>query len=358
MGELYRLYASRRDSFSKLVAANKSAVEEHNSRMLSILLLLGLIIFPILIVATQFANRNKGAILSYALGLAVCIILWVVYKGIPAIRKHVVLGLYACFSLYFLLSIYLSVLFSPDMWATILLCIFCIMPLTFIDKPTRSILFTAFWFMTHTVLAYRLKSQLIAFDDMVNILCFATVGIILGNSMLWTRLQSFDVRRQLVIEKQTDVLTGLNNRLRLFETLEQLKTKEARKPSGIMMLDIDCFKGYNDKHGHLAGDRCLTRFGEVLRTCASAYRLDCFRFGGEEFIVMAYDCSQEELLSIAQALLITARGIDMEGERITISIGVAYCGDEHIGDYEDIINRSDKALYQAKQNGRNRIWMN
>ena len=243
---------------------------------------------------------------------------------------------------------------SPNMRATVLLGAFCIMPLGFIDRPVRMNLFAVFWLAVHAVLAFYLKPQY-ALDDTINCLCFAILGCFIGNIVVWVRLRSYEAHRLLIIEKETDVLTGLYNRRKLFETLAALKTTSAEKPSGILMIDIDHFKDFNDDYGHSAGDKCLSRLGEVFSISAQNFRLHFYRYGGEEFVAMAYGYSEKELLSIAESLRIAAQSTDIDGHHTTISIGVAYCGDEQIKNYENVIDRADKAVYAAKRSGRNKV---
>lgn len=153
------------------------------------------------------------------------------------------------------------------------------------------------------------------------------------------------------------MLTGLPNRRKLFETLAALETADAEKPSGIMMFDIDHFKDFNDRYGHAAGDRCLSCIGEVLKNFAQNFRLQFYRYGGEEFLAMAYGYSEKELFSIAESLRIAVQNTDMDGHRATVSIGVTYCGGEQIRNYDNVIVRADEAAYAAKRTGRNKVCM-
>jgi diguanylate cyclase (GGDEF)-like protein len=242
------------------------------------------------------------------------------------------------------------------MRATILLGGFVIMPLSFIDLPRRSILFLAFWLVVHTALASYLKPQY-ALDDTINCLCAAVLGCYLGKTLVQVRLESFEAHRLLTIEKETDVLTGLFNRRKLFETLADLETTGAEKPSGILMIDIDQFKDFNDNYGHAAGDKCLSRLGEVFTIFTKNFQIHFYRYGGEEFVAMAYGYNANELSSIAESLRLDVQNTDMDGRRTTVSIGVAYCGEEQVRNYENVIDRADKAAYAAKHAGRNKVCM-
>ncbi|WP_082174743.1 GGDEF domain-containing protein [Flexilinea flocculi] len=269
-------------------------------------------------------------------------------------KKYTLIGFYAAFSVFFLLAIFLSVIHTPDMRATILLGVFCIMPFGFIDYPHRMNRFVAFWFVVHTILAFYFKPKY-ALDDTINCLCFAILGCFLGNIMVWVRLESYEARRLLTIEKETDVLTGLSNRRKLFEILANLETANIEKPSGIMMIDIDHFKEFNDNYGHTAGDRYLNSFGKVLNAYTQNFRLHFYRYGGEEFVALAYGFDENKLLSIAENLRIAIQNMEMDGYRKTVSIGVAYCGNQPVQNYEKIIDQADNAVYAAKHSGRNTV---
>lgn len=240
------------------------------------------------------------------------------------------------------------------MRATVLLGAFCIMPLGFIDRPSRMNMFAAFWFVLHTILAFYFKPQY-ALDDLINSLCFAILGCYIGNIMIWSRLEGYEAQRLLTIEKETDVLTGLYNRRKLFETLAFLETPNAEKPTGIFMIDMDNFKTYNDNYGHTAGDEYLRTLGQAFASFSKNFNIQFYRYGGDKFVAIAYGYDEKELLSIAESLRIAVQRMDKAKYDATISIGVAHCGKGQVQNYEKIIARADKAVYAAKKTGRNQV---
>lgn len=340
-------------SYAQLAADNREETEKFNFEMLSVFTLIGgvLMFFPLM--AAPFSNTKMNIIHIYIIGTFIYFTIFLLFK-LPAMRKHTLYGLYVIFSIFFLFSIYLSTIHSPHMRATVLLGACCIMPLGFIDRPARMNFFVVFWLIVHTIMAFYLKPRY-ALDDTINSLCLAILGCFIGNRMIHVRLESYEAYRLLMVEKETDVLTGLFNRRKLFETLADLEMTDAEKPSGILMLDIDYFKEFNDSHGHAAGDRCLEHFGRVLKTFTQNFRMRFYRYGGEEFVALAYGYSEKELLSIAESLRIAVQSGDMNGYKITVSIGAAYCGDEKGLNYENVIDRADKGVYAAKHGGRNRV---
>jgi diguanylate cyclase (GGDEF)-like protein len=155
----------------------------------------------------------------------------------------------------------------------------------------------------------------------------------------------------LFAELRTDPLTGAANRRTFDESLESVVKQYARyrAPVAVAMLDIDYFKRVNDQHGHVQGDIALRELAELLKGCLR----ECdtlARYGGEEFaIIMPHTA-----LAAATALGERLRAAIEKNMLITVSIGVAelVLGD----DPSTLVQRADAALYQAKLNGRNRVY--
>jgi diguanylate cyclase (GGDEF)-like protein len=153
---------------------------------------------------------------------------------------------------------------------------------------------------------------------------------------------------------QTDQLTGAANRHSFERTLarEMAQAKRHNYPLAVLYLDIDHFKRINDQHGHQAGDKVLIRFVEVLKQRLRASDL-LARWGGEEFIVMLSYTDLDNAVQIAEELRTTLEHERFETGHLTCSFGVASLkGGDTI---DTIVNRADKALYAAKEGGRNRV---
>ncbi|CUJ15578.1 diguanylate cyclase [Achromobacter xylosoxidans] len=160
------------------------------------------------------------------------------------------------------------------------------------------------------------------------------------------------------IESGSDPLTNVLNRRFLPSVIgrEILIATREHSTFSVLLLDIDHFKAINDSHGHAGGDQVLRQFAEVVhQSCRSSDFV--FRYGGEEFLVVLVGTAREAALAAAEKLGAEIRrhafAIPEAGSlRITASIGVATF-DGH-PDYAYLIDRADKALYQAKQAGRDR----
>ncbi len=152
---------------------------------------------------------------------------------------------------------------------------------------------------------------------------------------------------------QTDGMTGLYNRRYFFErSIPQLKQlKEKGQYFFTLMADIDHFKNVNDTYGHQKGDEAICYVATTIKNIFNSYLVA--RFGGEEFCVFGslQDASEIEVLSEQLRKTIEAESKIKTGVHFTISLGISFSGN----DIEELIKKSDKALYQAKETGRNKV---
>ena len=160
---------------------------------------------------------------------------------------------------------------------------------------------------------------------------------------------------------RTDVLTGLPNRLAFedFVRSAQMAAVENRRPLSVMLIDVDHFKRFNDDFGHGVGDQVLRLIAKIVRERVRDQDLPA-RYGGEELIAVLPNADLQACLAVAESIRgsiaegkITRRSSGEELRGITVSIGVAQL--KHGESVTDLIERCDKALYKAKDAGRNRV---
>lgn len=157
-----------------------------------------------------------------------------------------------------------------------------------------------------------------------------------------------------------DTLTGLFNRRWLEHVFDRESTRCAfnEQPLSLLMLDVDHFKDYNDRHGHLAGDYALCLVAHTLRSQLRP-KDSMARFGGEEFVILLPEVGGEEARRIGERLRLSLEQIDsfysplgvLPG--VTVSLGLAEMDSQE--NLPSLLLRADGALYQAKQRGRNRL---
>ncbi|RKP46328.1 sensor domain-containing diguanylate cyclase [Trinickia fusca] len=160
-----------------------------------------------------------------------------------------------------------------------------------------------------------------------------------------------------------DPLTGAANR-RAFDaalTSHRQRAAHDRAPLSLLMIDIDHFKLFNDRYGHLEGDRCLARVAQCLMGAARQGRDLVARYGGEEFAVLLPETDVSGAASVGQRMCdsIAALAIPNAGSsaapHVTISVGVASYIDDEGESTDGLVRAADKALYAAKEAGRGRV---
>jgi len=171
-----------------------------------------------------------------------------------------------------------------------------------------------------------------------------------------------NLRLQETLRTQSlrDPLTGLFNRRYLEASLERDLARAVRRsqPLAVLMIDIDHFKRFNDSHGHEAGDMTLSQFGELLASLSRSEDVAC-RYGGEEFTLVLQEADAGLALDRAEEIRRAAHHMAIEYRRqqlgpVTCSIGIASYPLH--GDTPDrLIRRADRALYAAKEQGRDRV---
>ena len=169
--------------------------------------------------------------------------------------------------------------------------------------------------------------------------------------------------QQLTSLAGTDELTGLDNRRSMFNCLsrEWNRLYRSQQPLSLMYIDIDYFKQYNDTYGHEGGDLCLIRVAQLLRGHALRSSDMASRFGGEEFSLILPETSAENANTVAAAILRDLDDLNIAhvgsrvADRLTVSIGIATMIPDRLEGDAELRKAADRALYKAKQSGRNRV---
>lgn len=199
------------------------------------------------------------------------------------------------------------------------------------------------------------------------------MGTILGAFVLYgirsAMLQSRLLNTQMLLEEANtrlaemtleDGLTGIANRRCFDQRLahEWGRAHRTRTPLSLLLIDIDHFKKLNDTHGHLVGDECLIQVARTLRGVLQRPGDLFARYGGEEFVALLPETDESGARNVAERLQGALRGSEpIAGleRQVTISIGgTTWINQKHVGT-QKLVDLADRALYEAKQNGRNRI---
>lgn len=177
-----------------------------------------------------------------------------------------------------------------------------------------------------------------------------------------TEQRVLDLQRELEALSYQDGLTGVANRRRFDTVLESEWASARRKglPLTLILLDIDHFKEFNDRYGHLAGDDCLRRVACALQEAALRPRDFVARYGGEEFVLVLPETDAASARTVAERVRRGVQALDIAHDRspvagcVTVSLGIGTLVPQAAHDPQRFLHEVDTLLYRAKQRGRNR----
>jgi diguanylate cyclase (GGDEF)-like protein len=175
--------------------------------------------------------------------------------------------------------------------------------------------------------------------------------------------ENFSSQKKLKKMAHTDHLTGAHNRHKFEDDFNEvlLLANKERAFVGLYIVDIDQFKEFNDHYGHLEGDDCLVAIAQELLAHCEHKQDRCIRFGGEEFILVKYGRSLNELQIWGENLLESVQSLGLKHEYssvsdvVTVSIGAAFIDQGKTETRTSLMAKADKALYKAKKSGRNKF---
>lgn len=204
---------------------------------------------------------------------------------------------------------------------------------------------------------YQVKSYEVWQFDMIHVCIFAVVGIILHIIANSIRIKEFVLTRKIIIQKDTDDLTGLKNKGALTREINAYLADETTDKGIMLLLDVDKFKLINDTFGHDVGDHVIQQIGSYLKDKFIDNAV-AGRFGGDEFIVFikdtddadkAYRVSADIIKGVSEAVVLPEKK-----RRVSASIGCAvYSGSEK--NYSELLKKADIALYRSKADPINRF---
>ena len=179
-------------------------------------------------------------------------------------------------------------------------------------------------------------------------------------------LLSYTEEAQLKLKKEsnTDQLTTLANRRSMDVTLanEWARARRHDRSLALVMLDLDFFKRYNDHYGHQAGDKCLREVASVIKESAKRAEDLAARYGGEEFLLILPDTDAVTAQYLAEQVCTGVASLEVPHEQsplsfVSISAGIAVMDKNIHEDVDSLLRAADTALYKAKQQGRNQVYL-
>ncbi len=353
---------TRADRFLKKYKASVANSEVNKFKMFSLtscIIMTCICLSGLFLPSSVIESKN-----AYIFILFSSLLFFIIFHFESKIKKQsenfTVLSIYIFLVIYYAFAIYTSNFVSTNYPAVTFIALQLIFPVLILDYHLRINIAIICMYIINLFFAYKYKPYNIFLVDLISTSGFTFAGIIIGNYTRQLQIESIQKSQELLIQSKTDILTSLLNRRVLFEVLDNCAQHKAEKPvTGVIMIDIDFFKQYNDTFGHQAGDLCLQLLGKLFIDFGKKYYLDFYRYGGEEFIALSKDYNYLKLGEISKLLLTDVKNLDIKfpvtkSKTITISIGYAHKNNCYSQSYDELIQLADKALYTSKTTGRNR----
>lgn len=341
----------------QLIANNKEAVKHDLDRLLYIILPVCFFLFSFLVIFSLYTKPGIEVTIMYAIGAFISSISFIIVKKTESYITHLI-TYYLATTYIFLFFTYIGTFLIPDALATSVVVLLALLPLLIPDNFFRLNGFIFAYFIIYCFTTLYVKPFPVALNDIINLFCFTTIGFILGNNYRHIKLISFDVQRESKENEHIDFLTKLpNRRLMYLKIKENENSHSINNITGVMMMDIDFFKLYNDTKGHIEGDICLKNISRLFLKIAKEKQIDIYRYGGEEFVAFYYGLDEEKLDNLAYYIVDEVRNLkinfpETSTQFVTISLGYTYSHPKENSGINYLIDISDKALYLAKNSGR------
>lgn len=241
-------------------------------------------------------------------------------------------------------------------------------------KPVVSITTIALSFLTYILVPIIFSSFTTLENDYLNPTVFALFAILASLFLYFQKEKDYYERKNIMEENKelynlnsklqkksiTDSLTSYYNR-HFLESLSEKCNYNIKNniPVGVLMIDIDNFKDFNDYYNHIEGDRALIKISETIKEVIAPYTDNIFRYGGEEFLVVFFNLSEAEIREIAEDARQAVYNLGIKnpglrpGANVTISIGGTVTKEHDDRTFEKLIVDADTALYNVKSIGKN-----
>ena len=339
----------------------RAEIDEYNTGILSFFNTLVLALLALLFISGFFTGY-VASMQAVHLGTALFTFLELVvdrrvlYKSSRGIEAAVFL----CMAKIYAYCAISGVYYSQNTPAISIYAFMIVLSILFIVRPWKLYLLNFLAGLAFCACSARVKPELVAGADFYNCWVFYAVTAAVSFWIVKLRVGFIRNEKLLTSQRDTDILTTLPNRRR-FNTWAR-EAFEANKDGNVsfLMMDIDHFKAYNDTKGHIAGHYCLELIGKALDRFGKEKGIFFARYGGEEFVAVDTGRDFEQLREIAGEITKTIYDLGLPHEsssfkRITISVGYACQRNAAAKDYIQLLECADRALYEAKNQGRNKI---
>ncbi|HNX15157.1 MAG TPA: GGDEF domain-containing protein [Oscillospiraceae bacterium] len=306
--------------------------------------------------AALFVNSLSDALFVYAAFVILSLLTHISCRLFLPTHPRWIMPFYMIFYLASLgFAIVLDVLSRLGLPTVVVCVLLAVMPVFILEKPGKIALFSLLPVAVFCIASLYIKAHSIAVIECINCVTFYAAGFFVGRHYTNTKIEEIITRNRLEKLSETDTLTNLYTRgaieKKIYDHLNQ-----RHELSAMMLMDIDNFKQINDTFGHQYGDKLLTDIASSLK---GAFRNTDYisRLGGDEFIVFLPSIPGKEWMEFkaSQTISLLRRTYIHDGKTrsVSVSLGLAF-SENGQGTYDELYKNADRAMYQAKHEGKDR----
>ena len=349
MYNTFNIYLERYKRNITMINTHKHEVEIENQTVLKDICFTLILLFTPLSLVTLLVEPER---FLWVFFIIIVLTSFVIYKNLEIIKEKslTIASIYVLLTIIYIVCVYTGVVTSPSFISVVTPAFFLILPLTILDNPKRILFILSIFYIINIILIFQYKStDYIILADYIHLTLFFSGGMFIGQSVSNIRFNMIRLKKELSTRENIDFLTKLPNRRKLFQQFA-----ENKELYGIIMLDVDNFKKYNDTYGHQQGDEVLKALSKCL-VKSEQYNVEFFRYGGEEFVGIYSGKNNDELTNACNFINDEVRKLQIPHIKsgkgfVTASMGFYY-SPVPITD-EAVIKYADMALYMAKELGK------
>ena len=334
------------DFNKKKIQLNKKDINERNYRILLVSLIAILLIYICSIPVSLVVKEYKVLFIPYLIIIGVlAIMLGLIFSFKKLFKKYILIFSYLLLMGYYVFLTFSSIVLQPNMICVTILFFLFLNPIIILDYEWRIGTFTTLNSIIYIVLVLIFKNNDTKIHEIFNVLSTLSLSLFLSHFSNKIMIDNIDLKRIALESAKTDYLTGLLNRIELFEVL-----KNDKNITCVLMLDIDNFKKFNDTYSHQIGDDCLIAVSNVLKNISNTYpNIRFYRYGGEEFIgIVKNKIDDDSVYNMAEEIRKNIEALNIEHIKsshniVTVSIGYTIVTEEEF-DYKLALDQADNAL--------------
>ncbi len=303
-----------------------------------------LLMFFISFISTVMANNRT----IYIIGALLSSIIFLLAKFSKKDERLVTIDVYLFMTLLFWMGLQLSIVTTPNERTVTFIAVMLLGPIVFNDRPIRMIAFIEFFVVLFMIAAIQVKTGFVLESDLVNVFVYSILSMVASTYMTIVKCERHFVEQEVIRLSRTDVLTGLYNRNAFTEYTDRYNEEKMPKNFTVIYFDVNDLKGANDVLGHDAGDELIRGAAKCISETFNKVG-NCYRTGGDEFIVVA----QAEEMEIARLCQVFEKNTqNWRGrivEKLRVSYGYASVNEFPEDDFTSIQKIADKRLYENKR---------